>query len=268
MPTLVCFHAHPDDEVMSTGGTIARAAADGHRVVLVVATGGEHGESPDDLAPGETLVDRRRAETERSAAVLGISRVAWLGYVDSGMNGWEQNDHHESFHQAPVEEAAHRLAAVLIEEQADVVTVYDHHGNYGHPDHVKVHTVGHRAAELAGTPRVFEATMNRDHIRRLIEMAKDAGQSFGDEDDFDIDAPADDGQPMGMAEHEITLAVDVGDFLAQKREALAAHRSQVTDTSFFFEMPDDLFRLSFGTEWFIERGAEPGTGPRHGWLFD
>ena len=92
MGTLVCFHAHPDDEAMTTGGTMARAAAEGHRVVLVVATNGEHGESPDDLAAGETLVDRRRARdgTSRRTA-LGVHRVVWLGYHDSGMTGWEQN---------------------------------------------------------------------------------------------------------------------------------------------------------------------------------
>ncbi|MEM1333877.1 MAG: PIG-L family deacetylase, partial [Actinomycetota bacterium] len=91
MSTLVCLHAHPDDEAISTGGTMARAAAEGHRVVLIVATNGDHGEVPDDLADGETLVDRRRAETMRSAAVLGIDHVEWLDYRDSGMTGWEQN---------------------------------------------------------------------------------------------------------------------------------------------------------------------------------
>ena len=77
-----------------------------------------------------------------------------------------------SFLQAPLDEAAERLAEILREERADVVTVYDWHGNYGHPDHIKVHTVGHRAAELAGVERVFEATMNREHIVRLVEMAR------------------------------------------------------------------------------------------------
>ena len=99
-----------------------------------------------------------------SAAALGVHRVVWLGYSDSGMTGWEQNADPASFLQAAVDEAAERLAAVLREEHADVLTVYDWHGNYGHPDHIKVHHVGHRAAELAGTPTVFEATMNRDHI--------------------------------------------------------------------------------------------------------
>ena len=133
MGTLVCFHAHPDDEAISTGGTIAQAAAEGHRVVLVVATNGDHGEVPDDLAPGETLVDRRRTETAASAAALGIDRVVWLGYTDSGMTGWEQNADPNSFMQADVDEAAGRLAEVLREEQADVLTTYDWHGNYGHP---------------------------------------------------------------------------------------------------------------------------------------
>ena len=152
MGTLVCFHAHPDDESITTGGSLARASAEGHRVVLVVATNGDYGEVPDDLADGETLVDRRQPRRAQSAERLGVHRIVWLGYKDSGMTGWEQNDDPASFLQADLDEAAERLAGVLREENADVLTVYDWHGNYGHPDHIKVHTVGHRAAELAGTP--------------------------------------------------------------------------------------------------------------------
>jgi LmbE family N-acetylglucosaminyl deacetylase len=265
MGTLVCFHAHPDDESISTGGSLARASAEGHRVVVVIATNGEYGEVPDDLAEGETLVDRRRAETVRSAEVLGIHRLEWLGYKDSGMTGWEQNSDPESFLQAPVDDAATRLAQILREENADVVTVYDWHGNYGHPDHIKVHTVGHRAAELAGTEKVFEATMNRDHIARMMELARQAGAPIG-ENDFDPNAGADDGNPMGMPEAEITHAVDVSAHLAAKRASLRAHRSQITDTSFFLEMPDEAFTAAFGTEWFIEKDAEPGM--HVGWLFE
>jgi LmbE family N-acetylglucosaminyl deacetylase len=270
--TLVCFHAHPDDESIATGGTIARAVAEGHRVVLVVATNGEHGETPDDLGPGETLVDRRRTETERSAAVLGIHRVVWLGYQDSGMTGWDQNHDPNSFVKAPLDEAARRLADVLVDEAAEVLTVYDWHGNYGHPDHIKVHEVGHRAAELAETPSVFEATMNRDHIRRLVAEARDAGTSLGspdqgvDDDDFDIDGPADDGNPMGMSEDELTHAVDVRPYVSTKRASMACHASQITDSSFFLQMPDEFFAESFGTEWYIKRGAERGL--RSGWLFE
>ncbi len=191
--------------------------------------------------------------------------MVWLGYEDSGMTGWEQNLRPDAFHQAPIDEAAARLAEVLREEQADVLTVYDWHGNYGHPDHIKVHHVGHRAAEMAGTPRVVEATVNRDAIRRFAAAAKELGLGF--DEDFDIDGPADDGNPMGMAEHEITLAADVSAYVFIKREALVAHRSQITDTSFFAQMPDDVFAASFGTEWFIEKGVPAGGGPVDGWLF-
>src|SRR3954464_5800619 len=164
MGTLVCFHAHPDDESISTGGTLARASAEGHRVVVVIATNGDFGEVPEDLAEGETLVDRRRAESGRSAEALGVHRVVWLGYKDSGMTGWEQNSDPESFLQAPVEEAAEKAPPVLREEHADVLTVYDWHGNYGLSDHIKVNVVGHRAVEIVGVPRVFEATITQDHI--------------------------------------------------------------------------------------------------------
>ncbi|MGH9132737.1 MAG: PIG-L deacetylase family protein, partial [Ilumatobacteraceae bacterium] len=125
MGTLVCFHAHPDDEALSTGGSMARAHAEGHRVVLVIATNGDHGEVPDDLAPGETLVDRRRSETERSAAALGVDRLEWLGYRDSGMTGWDQNADRASFLRADDDEAAGRLSAILRDEVADVLTIYD-----------------------------------------------------------------------------------------------------------------------------------------------
>ena len=275
MSTLVTFHAHPDDEAIATGGTMARAAADGHRVVLVVATDGSHGEVPGDLADGETLADRRRVETERSAEALGAQRVVHLGYHDSGMTGWEQNDDPRSFWQADLDESAGALARVLREERADVLTIYDWHGGYGHPDHIKVHRAGRRAAELVVDDlpdlRVLQATFNRDEMRRGLEMARAAGESFGpgDDGDMDPDGPMDDGNPMGSPEEEITLAVDVTGFLEQKRSSLRAHASQVSDQSFFLQMPDDLFAQAFGVEWYIEDDRTPSLeGPRSGWIFD
>ena len=262
MGTLVCFHAHPDDEAIATGGSMARAAEEGHRVVLVVATNGDHGEVPDDLAPGETLVDRRRAETARSAEILGIHRVAWLDYADSGMTGWDQNDHEHSFFQAPLDEAAERLAAILREESCDVLTTYDWHGGYGHPDHIKVHHVGHRAAELAGTPTVFESTMNRDALARMMAQAPDSIP----EEDFDPNGPSDDGNPFGTPEAELTHAVDVTPWIERKRASIAAHNSQVSDSSFFLQMPPEVFAMAFGTEWYMKKGADPGV--RVGWLFE
>ena len=260
MATLVCFHAHPDDECITTSGTMAMAAAAGHRVVLVVATGGEYGEVPDDLADGESLVDRRRRETQRSADVIGVDRIVWLGYVDSGMRGWEQNGDPRSFLQADADAAAERLAAVLAEERADVLTVYDWHGNYGHPDHVKVHDVGHRAAKRAGTPHVYEATMNRDYTTQLLAEAAAAGE-VEQPAEGSVDDPAswtDDGLPFGMSEVELTTSIDVGAYIDVKRASLACHASQTTDSAFFLSMPLEAFRAAFGIEWFIHAGAPAG----------
>ncbi|MDJ0768899.1 MAG: PIG-L family deacetylase [Ilumatobacter sp.] len=275
MGTLVCFHAHPDDEAIATGGSMALANQQGHRVVLVVATDGAHGEVPDDLGDGESLVDRRRDETAESAAALGIDRVVFLDYTDSGMNGWEQNGHPEAFCRADVDEAATRLVDVLREESADVLTIYDWHGGYGHPDHIQVHRVGCRAEELAHDHlpglRVAEATMNRDEMRRFVAMAKEQGlDDFGpdadDEGEFDPDGPMDDGNPMGTPEAELTLRVDVSAFIDRKRAAIAAHRSQVSDSSFFLQMPEEAFALAFGSEWYLEHDRDPG--PRTGWFFE
>jgi LmbE family N-acetylglucosaminyl deacetylase len=255
MATLVAFHAHPDDETLTQGGSIAKAADEGHRVVIVYATGGEKGESPEGLlAPGESLVERRVAEAERSAAALGTARIVWLGYLDSGMVGTPDNDDPACFWQSDVEEAAGRLAAVLAEERADVLTIYDEHGNYGHPDHVQVHRVGLRAAELAGVGQVLEVTMSRDHVRRLIEQAKAAGAE-PDEEWPDFDDP---GMVFGVPESEITTFVDVTPWLDRKRKAMEAHASQIGDMAMFFAMPDEGFAAALGTEFYIRHGVEPG----------
>jgi LmbE family N-acetylglucosaminyl deacetylase len=247
--TLVFFHAHPDDEAIATGGTMARAKREGHRVVLVSATKGELGEfAPDALEPGELLVDRRVKELHAAADVLGADRVAFLGYLDSGMAGEPTNDAPGSFASADVDEAAARLAAILEEEHADVLTVYDENGNYGHPDHIQVHNVGVRAAELAGTRRVYEATANRDHLQRLMAQLP--------RDPDDPDAPAD-VDTLGVTEDQITTTVDVRDFVDQKRDAMIAHASQIPADSFFLQLPMDAFREAFGWEWFIRR-----DGPR------
>lgn len=268
MATLVCFHAHPDDECLGSGGTIARAAAEGHRVVLVVATDGAYGEVPDDLKPGETLVDRRFAELTASAKVLGIARLEMLGYKDSGMTGWPQNSDPQAFINADIEEAAKKLAAILSEEKADAVTIYDWHGNYGHPDHIAVHKVGMRAAKLAGTQNIFQMTMNRDFFRNLRNAVLANPQMQGAESmgDFDPDAPADDGNPIGEPDNVITHTVDVKKYCAQKRDAIGCHASQTSDTSFRLNMTDEVFAQVFGTEWFVKVGE---NGPaRERWLFE
>ena len=255
MATLVCFHAHPDDESIATGGVMVKAAEDGHTVVLVVATRGEEGEVPEGfLADGESLGERRERETLASAEILGVRAVEWLGYHDSGMIGTPTNDAEHCFWRADVEEAAQRLAAILRRHDADVLTIYDDNGNYGHPDHIQVHRVGVRAAELAGTPEVYEATMNRDHLRRQMRtMVEEAGT-----DDLPGDVPANpDELEIGVPESQITTCVDVSKWIDRKRASMRAHASQISEQSFFLVMPDETFIRAFGTEWFIHRGVTP-----------
>ncbi|MEO7235260.1 MAG: PIG-L family deacetylase [Lapillicoccus sp.] len=253
MPTIVFLHAHPDDESTQTSGSMARASAAGDRVVVVYATNGDHGEAPDDLAPGETVSQRRRLEAAASARATGTQRVEWLGYADSGMTGWEQNTAPDALHGSDLDEAARRLVAVLDEEDADVLVGYDWHGNYGHPDHVKVHQVAHRAAGLAARrPRLLESTMNRDQLRRGRDLMAEAGG----QPDFDPDRPMDDGNPLGTPEAEISWEVDVSAFLAQRRAAVEAHVSQKTDTAWVREMGEEMFAEAFGLEFYIEPGRD------------
>jgi LmbE family N-acetylglucosaminyl deacetylase len=256
MATLVCFHAHPDDEAISTGGTMAMAAADGHRVVLAVATRGEQGEVADGLLdPGETLAERREVETREAASILGVDRVEFLGYRDSGMMGEPANDDPDSFWRADVDEAARRLAALLEDEKADVLTCYDDHGTYGHPDHIQVHRAGRRAGELANVPRVYAATLNRTVIQQQVAARPGL---FPDEE---LD-PAE-LEILGTPDELITTAVDVRAVIAEKRRAMAAHASQIGEQSLFLALPDPEFELIFGTEWYIrlDGGGDSAGGP-------
>lgn len=251
MATAVFFHAHPDDETIATGGTMARAAAEGHRVVLVTATAGELGEVPDGLlAPGEDLASRRAQELDAACEILGVARHLCLGYGDSGMAGEPSNDVEGSFWRADVDEAAAALAAVLDEEQAEVVTAYDEHGGYGHPDHIQVHRVGLRAAERAATARVFMATMNRDYMLSLADRSDEFGLKMPEEQRAMLDT-------LGVHADRITTAVDVTGYLDRKRRAMEAHASQITDTSFFLSMPAEAFAAVWGTEWYIRVGVDP-----------
>ncbi|RKT57730.1 GlcNAc-PI de-N-acetylase [Saccharothrix australiensis] len=337
------FHAHPDDEALLTGGTMARLAAEGHRVVLVVATAGERGLSaardglgpaggdfasargdlrvtrddpgrpgrepdgtPDDPSrppadrgatpdgrganpdgfdampgghrampaergtnpgghsgtrddpgrardhvgarqgepgpPRDDLGAVRTREALASARALGCARVEFLGYEDSGLDGTR------GFARVAVPEAAGRLAELLHEERADLLTTYDPTGGYGHPDHVQVHRVGALAAELAGTPRVWEATVDRTRLLRGLRLARLVR-------DFDL-TPF---QTAYTPHREITHTVDVRKYARQKRAALAAHATQTTGgdrprtVATLLSLPNPLFRLVLGTEWYVER---------------
>ena len=253
--TLVSFHAHPDDEVLLTGGTLARAVAEGHRVVLVMATDGAAGLTSSATLTGTTsLAVLRDRELRTASAALGVTDVRDLGYGDSGMDGRHVGAR-PSFVSSSVEEAADRLAAILREVGADVLTSYDAHGGYGHPDHVRVHAVAARAAQLAGTPMLLEATVDRARLARALRAISwlprlPAG--------FDADL-----SERFCARADLTHQVDVRPYLEAKRAAMAAHVSQAgadhdaRTLAFCLRLPRPLYARVFGREWFRESGRAP-----------
>jgi LmbE family N-acetylglucosaminyl deacetylase len=258
--TVVSFHAHPDDEALLVAGTLARLAAEGHRVVLVSATSGEGGLASSAYGTADELAAHRREELQRSADAIGAARVEFLGYGDSGLDGTAVPPHGlQAFARADLEEAAQRLAAILREEGADVLTSYDASGGYGHPDHVRVHHVAARAAELAGTPVVLEATVDQDLLRKAVRLA---AMVYRFPPEFDRAAFEQAYAPRSVLTHK----VDVRAWTDRKRASMAAHASQATaDTgdrtlAALLRLPRPLYRRVLGREWFIERGR-PAGGP-------
>lgn len=248
------FHAHPDDEALLMGGTLARLAAEGHRVVLAVATDGEAGAAS--LEYRQDLAAHRRDELDRSAEALGCARVVRFGFRDSG---WSRSSAPGSgtFSSLPATEATARLAELLLEEQADALTVYDPAGGYGHPDHKQVHTVGLRAAHLAGTPLVLEATIDRTLIRRLIRLIEAVPGILPD-------VHAADFATAYTAREYLTHRIDVRAYAEAKRRSFEAHASQATSDddartlALLLKLPPWLFRQALGHEWFVEHGRSPG----------
>ena len=230
---------------------MARAKSEGHRVVLVVrdreassastrpTRSRPASSSSTGASPSCTPRPRSSASTASSSSTTSTP----------GMAGEPTNDAPGSFASADIDEAAARLARILEDEHADVLTVYDENGNYGHPDHIQVHRVGVRAAELAGTRRVYEATANRDHLQRL--MAADAAGPRCSRHARPISTRS------ASPRTSITTTVDVREFVDRKRAAMIAHASQIPADSFFLQLPLDAFREAFGWEWFIRR-----DGPR------
>ena len=268
MATAVFFHAHPDDEAIATGGTMLLGARAGHRIVLVCATDGAQGEAvPEAVPEGQTLADVRARELAEAAGHLGVARLEFLGYGDSGMQGEPSNDDPSCFWQSDTEEAATRLAAILEEEDAEIVVFYDPIGGYHHPDHVKVHLVGRRAADMADVPHRFESTMNREQMRGFAE---DPAWAEMDRPDDTVEAERQEFLEMelGTPAAEITHAVDVTSVLQTKRVSMAAHRSQIGADSLFLQLPDEAFATAFGTEWYVQHDAGHRGSPYRGDLFE
>ncbi|MFF5261566.1 PIG-L family deacetylase [Actinomadura viridis] len=248
--TLMAVHAHPDDEVLGTGGLLARCADEGIRTVLVTCTNGEAGDDAGGLKPtddghdGEEVARRRLAELRASAALLGVDHVELLGHRDSGMVGWETNGHPEAFANVPVETAAARLAALMERYRPQVVVTYDENGGYGHPDHIQAHRIAVAATESTGIPsKLYYTAVPRSGIVQLMEYLKDSGM---DVSGFDL--PDD----FGVPDEVITSVVDVSAYVERKRKALEAHASQ-GENIFLLRLPDEAQQMALGSEPFIRR---------------
>lgn len=282
--TLMAVHAHPDDESISTGGTLARYSAEGVRTVLVTCTDGGCGDGREGSKPGdprhdrEAVVAERRSELERSCQALGISHLEMLGYRDSGMMGWPDNDAAGSFWTTPVGEAAAALAELFRRYRPQVVVTYDPNGFYGHPDHIQAHRITMAAAEATGIPdKLYYTAVPRSAMaefgRRLRELGVDFGADAAEGDgsagqgspEEGREAGAGDAEPAGPREEwgtpdeEITSYLDVSGYTDRKYESIQCHASQA-DNIFFLKMDRPVFAELMGVETFVrvrDRTAAP-----------
>lgn len=273
---LMAVHAHPDDEVISTGGVLAAAAERGLPTTVVTCTGGERGEivgegmDPEEIRP--RLAEVRRAELSAALDLLGAGPPVLLGYVDSGMMGTDGNADPQAFWNAPFDEAVARLVTHIRAARPSVLVTYDAFGGYGHPDHIQAHRVALVASEAAAVaalypdagpawriPKVYLATIPKSAILAGSQALTAAGlpSPFGTPERLaDV--------TMGCADADLGAVVDVRPWLDRKWAALRAHRSQIGPESFFLNVPDTLRDEMFGTEWFIRyRSDVASNGVEH-----
>jgi LmbE family N-acetylglucosaminyl deacetylase len=254
--TLMTVHAHPDDEASSTGGILAKYGSEGIRTVLVTCTNGElgdgpNGTKPDDPSHDEALVTaHRRAELAKSRELLGITDLELLGYHDSGMMGWPQNEAPNAFWNTPVPEAAARLGELFELYVPDVVVTYDANGFYGHPDHIQAHRITVAALEATGIPKkLYYPVIPKSAMETFTEILRSAG----------VDPPqeAEDSLDFGTPDELIAAYVDCTPFVETQFKALEAHSSQ-TDNTFFLQLGLELFTKVFAVEAFVR--AHDTTG--------
>lgn len=261
MPGLLAFHAHPDDEVLSTGGVLSKHAAAGEQVAVVTATDGAEGEvhnydNPDEIAA--RLVEVRAAELAEALSILGVEHHSWLGYRDSGMMGTEANSHPDCFWQADFMEAVGRMVRLIRHYRPEVMTVYDAFGGYGHPDHINVHRVGTAAffgaSDLGRFPledgevlweplKLYWSVWPRSRIVAYATMQFERGDITEEQL---VTA-----RHAGTPDEDVTCTVDVRDWIAVKKAALRAHKSQVPSDWSWMSVPDEILPEIVGRETFL-----------------
>jgi LmbE family N-acetylglucosaminyl deacetylase len=245
--TLVCVHAHPDDEAIFTSGATAHFDALGYRVVLITCTNGKLG-FDDKNVPGNVeghdemgTITTRAGELQRAAAIVGFSRVVTLGFDDSGMVGWPQNSNPNAFMNVNVDAVATTVAALFDEVGASVVLTYDENGFYGHPDHIMANTVTRRALDFAKSPeRLYYPVIARSAITKFVPLAQERGVFLPA---WVLEADA------GTPDESVDTTMDVTKYAANKHLALHTHKSQ-TDNADLVNLEPDLFALLFGTEFY------------------
>jgi N-acetyl-1-D-myo-inositol-2-amino-2-deoxy-alpha-D-glucopyranoside deacetylase len=255
MGTLLLVHAHPDDESISTGGVMMKAKAHGHRVVLATATRGEVGEihNMDPEATRPRLGEIRTEELKAAGEILGVDRIEFLGYRDSGMVDTADNKDPRSFHQARLDEAAAKLAVLIRDERPDVVVTYAEDGVYGHPDHIKAHHVTNAALELVeregwAPKKLYYTAIPRSMMEEFMKQMPEEAQSQNTNMRI-----------AGTPDELVTTRVDVHDYVDQKRKAFGAHVSQNDPNSWFATMASQIYEMAFGTEYYQLVRGKPGS---------
>ncbi len=261
MPGLLAFHAHPDDEVLSTGGVLSKYVEAGEQVVVVTATDGAEGEVhnyPDPEEIAARLVEVRAAELAESLSILGVRQHAWLGYRDSGMMGTDPNSHPDCFWQADFMEAVGRMVRLIRRYRPEVMTVYDAFGGYGHPDHINVHRVGTAAffgasdlgrfpledgEELWSPVKLYWSVWPRSRIVNYAMIQYERGEMTEEE--------LEQARHAGTPDEDVTCTVDVRASIPAKMAALRAHRSQVPSDWSWMTLPEEMLPEVVGKETFL-----------------
>jgi N-acetyl-1-D-myo-inositol-2-amino-2-deoxy-alpha-D-glucopyranoside deacetylase len=273
---MLLVHAHPDDESIGTGATMAKYAAEGAQVTLVTCTLGELGEViPPELAHlawdcGGGLGHHRIGELAAACAALGVTDHRFLGgagrWRDSGMMGIQSNDWPGCFWQADVDEAARALLAVIADVKPQVLVTYDANGFYGHPDHIQAHRVAWRAFELAGglVSKFYATAIPKSVLADAMALRDEStasGTTLGGTDFTRAESV--DELPFGTDDDKVTTRIDAGDYLDAKLAAMRAHATQIAVDSPFFALSDMVGQRALGTEYYTllagpRRFDEPG----------
>jgi N-acetyl-1-D-myo-inositol-2-amino-2-deoxy-alpha-D-glucopyranoside deacetylase len=267
---LLLVHAHPDDESIGTGATMAKYAAEGAGVTLVTCTLGELGEViPPELAhlaadADGGLGEYRIGELAAACAALGVTDHRFLGgpgrWHDSGMMGLPSNDAPGCFWRADVDEAAGELLSVIREVRPQVLISYDDNGFYGHPDHIQAHRVARRAFDLADglAAKLYATAVPRSVLAAAIDAMHGRTPASGGPDFTQVESVDD--LPFGVPDEAVTTEIDATAYLEQKMAAMRAHATQIAVDSPFFAFSDNVGQRAFGREYYTLLAGPRGRG--------